>query len=71
MYESDRKKERERGRKARLDKEGVDVSPPDGTTLLVVDLDELAKAAGVVVVSCLGVPKCLGRRGGGYTLRFI
>lgn len=35
------------------------VSPPDGATLLVVDLDELAEATGIVVVGCLCVPKGL------------
>jgi hypothetical protein len=34
-------------------------SPPHGATLLVVDLDELAEAAGVVVVGCLCVSKSL------------
>lgn len=40
----------------------VCVSPPDGATLLVVDLDELAEAAGVVVVGRLSVPKGLRRK---------
>lgn len=35
------------------------VSPSDCATLLVVDLDELAEAAGVVVVSRLSVSKGL------------
>lgn len=37
----------------------VCVSPSDGAALLVVDLDELPEATGVVVVSCLGIPKSL------------
>lgn len=37
--------------------------PSHSATLLVVDLNEFAKATGVVVVGCLGVPKCLwGKR---------
>ena len=40
----------------------VCVSPPDSAALLVVDLDELAKTAGVVVVGRLGVPKSLMRK---------
>ena len=35
------------------------VSPSDSATLLVVNLDELAEATGVVVVGCLRVPKGL------------
>lgn len=35
------------------------VLPSHCAALLVVYLDELAKAAGVVVVGCFGVPKCL------------
>ena len=35
------------------------VSPSDGAVLLVVDLDELPEAAGVVVVGRLGVPEGL------------
>lgn len=34
-------------------------SPPHGATLLVVDLDELPKATGIVVVRGLGVSKGL------------
>ena len=37
-------------------------SPSDSSTLLVVDLDELPEAAGVVVVGRLGVPEGLGTR---------
>lgn len=35
------------------------VSPPDGATLLVVDLDELPEATGIVVVGRLSIPKGL------------
>ena len=38
---------------------GVCFSPSDSAALLVVDLDELPKATGVVVVSRLGIPKSL------------
>lgn len=38
------------------------LSPPDCATLLIVDLDELPKAAGVVVMSRLSVPKGLKRK---------
>lgn len=37
----------------------VDYSPSDYSTLQVINLDEFTKAAGVVVVGCLGVPKGL------------
>ena len=37
-------------------------SPPDSSTLLVVDLDELPEAARVVVVGRLGIPEGLGTR---------
>lgn len=37
----------------------VDYSPSDHSTLQVIHLDELSKAAGVVVVGSLGVPKSL------------
>ena len=40
----------------------VRCSPSDSSTLLVVDLDELPEAAGVVVVGRLGVPEGLGTR---------
>lgn len=42
----------------------VSDSPPDGATLLVVDLDELAEAAGVVVVGCLCISKGLRKKMG-------
>lgn len=35
--------------------------PSDGATLLIVDLDELAEAARVVIVSGLRIAKGLGR----------
>lgn len=44
----------------------VDYSPSDHSTLQVINLDELSKAAGVVVVSSLGVPKSLTETEGGH-----
>ena len=38
------------------------VSPPHYATLQIVDLDELSKAAGVVVLRSLGVAKGLLRK---------
>lgn len=40
----------------------VRVSPSDSATFLVVDLDELAEATGVVVVGRLSVSKSLVRK---------
>lgn len=34
-------------------------SPSHDATLQVVDLDELPKSAGIVVVGCFGIPKSL------------
>lgn len=39
----------------------VDDSPPHHSVLKVVNLDELSKATGVVVVGCLGVSESLER----------
>lgn len=40
---------------------GAHYSPSDHSTLQIVNLDEFPKAAGVVVVGRLGVPKGLAR----------
>lgn len=37
-------------------------SPSDNSALQVVDLYELPKAAGVVVVGCLGIAECLNKK---------
>lgn len=37
----------------------VNYVPSDHSTLQIINLDEFTKAAGVVVVCCLGVPKGL------------
>lgn len=39
----------------------VDDSPPHHSVLKVINLDELSKAARVVVVGCLSVPESLKR----------
>lgn len=38
------------------------VSPSDGPALLVVDLNELAEAAGIIIMGCFGVSKSLRRK---------
>lgn len=40
---------------------GANYSPSDHSTLQIVNLDEFPKAAGVIVVGRLGVPKGLVR----------